>query len=66
MIDNVLVDEKDKKLARNVKVILGPLQHGLLRINVISREMGKKVEKKVAVRGEDEVKREKESFERKS
>ena len=45
VIDYVLVMEKDRKLVRNKKVILGALQHGLLVMDVWSEDMGKKVKK---------------------
>jgi hypothetical protein len=50
VIDYVLVREKDRKLIRNVKVIPGLLQHGLLVMDIISKEMGKKVKKKFVPR----------------
>ena len=45
-----MVREKDRKLIRNVKVIPGLLQHGLLVMDIISKEMGKKVNKKFVPR----------------
>jgi hypothetical protein len=50
VIDYVLVREKDRKLIRNVKVIPGMLQHGLLVMDVASKEMGKKMKKKFVPR----------------
>ena len=50
VIDYVLVREKDRKLVRNVKVIPGALQHGLLLMDVRSEDMGKKMKEKFVPR----------------
>jgi hypothetical protein len=42
-----LVREKDRKTIRNVKVIPGLLQHGLLVMEVMSKEMVRRRKKKV-------------------
>jgi hypothetical protein len=50
MIDYVMVKAKDRKYVKNVKAIPGMLQHSLLVMDVVSKEMGKKEKKKFVPR----------------
>ena len=43
MVDYMMVRLKDRKMLSNVKVIPGQLQHGLLLMDVIEKEMLKKM-----------------------
>ena len=43
MIDYVLVRAKDRKFIRNVKVILGVLQHGMVVMDVVRADVGRHV-----------------------
>jgi hypothetical protein len=42
MIDYVMVKAKDRKYVKNVKAVPGMLQHSLVVMDVVSKEMGKK------------------------
>jgi hypothetical protein len=46
MIDYVMVKAKDRKFVKNVKAISGMLQHSLVVIDVVSKEMGKEEKEK--------------------
>jgi hypothetical protein len=46
MIDYVMVKAKDRKYVKNVKAIPGMLQHSLVVMDVVSKEMGKKEKEK--------------------
>jgi hypothetical protein len=50
MIDYVMVKAKDRKYVKNVKAIPGMLQHSLVVMDVVSKEMGKKEKEKFVPR----------------
>jgi hypothetical protein len=50
MIDYVVVKAKDRKYVKNVKAIPGMLQHSLVVMDVVSKEMGKKEKEKFVPR----------------
>jgi hypothetical protein len=50
MIDYVMVKAKDRQYVKNVKAIPGMLQHSLVVMDVVSKEMGKKEKEKFVPR----------------
>ena len=50
MIDYVLVKAKDRKYVKNVKAIPGMLQHSIVVMDVISKEMGRREREKFVTR----------------
>ena len=50
MIDYVLVKAKDRKYVKNVKAIRGLLQHSMVVMDVVSKEMGKRRREKFVPR----------------
>jgi hypothetical protein len=50
MIDYVMVKAQDRKFVKNVKAIPGMLQHSLVVMDVVSKEMGKREKEKFVPR----------------
>ena len=50
MIDYILVKAKDRKYVKNVKAIRGMLQHSMVVMDVVSKEMGKRRREKFVPR----------------